>query len=90
MRVRFPSPAPISNWRNEINVFCDSRIIQNAKVRIKVRIRRSDFGLKLVKTFVSKAFYGAANLTGKNLTVFIETCPAQNGSAATIAGHDFF
>jgi hypothetical protein len=38
MRVRFPSPAPISNWSNEINAFCDLQVIQNAKVRIKVRI----------------------------------------------------
>jgi hypothetical protein len=45
MRVRFPSPAPISNWSNEINGIFDFSKMQNAKVRIKVRMRAFVFAV---------------------------------------------
>jgi len=37
-RVRFPSPAPLSVWSNEIKVENDFGILQKAEMRIKVRI----------------------------------------------------
>jgi hypothetical protein len=37
-RVRFPSPAPISLWSNEIKVRNDFGIFQKTEMRIKVRM----------------------------------------------------
>jgi hypothetical protein len=66
MRVRFPSPAPILSWSNEINGFFDFSKIQNAKVRIKVRMMAFVFAVKSLKTACFNGFLDAENWTGEN------------------------